>query len=161
VFDHVTIRASDRDASERFSDVLLRVIGVEHARSSEHCAEAVRHGAERRGIDHLWIGVADVAASKRFYGTIAPFGRFRLRSERPGFAHFASDGGSFSVIEREPTEHVHIAFPAADDPAVDASTARRRKPATGTTALPESGRSTTPATTARSSSTPTETTSRS
>jgi catechol 2,3-dioxygenase-like lactoylglutathione lyase family enzyme len=24
------------------------------------------------------------------------------------------------VIEREPTEHVHIAFPAADDPAVDA-----------------------------------------
>jgi catechol 2,3-dioxygenase-like lactoylglutathione lyase family enzyme len=59
VFDHVTIRASDRNASERFYDVLLRVIGVEHARSSEHYAEAVHRGAARRGIDQLWIGADD------------------------------------------------------------------------------------------------------
>jgi catechol 2,3-dioxygenase-like lactoylglutathione lyase family enzyme len=38
MLDHVTIRASDRDASERFYDLLLRVIGVEHARSGEHYA---------------------------------------------------------------------------------------------------------------------------
>jgi hypothetical protein len=36
-------------------------------------AEAVHHGGLRRGgtVDHLWIRVADVAGSKRFYKGIA------------------------------------------------------------------------------------------
>jgi catechol 2,3-dioxygenase-like lactoylglutathione lyase family enzyme len=39
VFDHVTIRASDRKASERFYDVVLPVVGLEKSYSDEHFAE--------------------------------------------------------------------------------------------------------------------------
>jgi catechol 2,3-dioxygenase-like lactoylglutathione lyase family enzyme len=39
VFDHVTIRASDRDASERFYATVLRTLGVEPSHSGEHYAE--------------------------------------------------------------------------------------------------------------------------
>jgi catechol 2,3-dioxygenase-like lactoylglutathione lyase family enzyme len=193
VFDHVTIRVSDRAASERFYATVLQTIGIEQTHSSDdlaewddfslaqadeehpatrrlhlafaapsrelvdefwrvgtgagyrddgapgprpqyspdyygaflldpdgNSAEAVHHDAEREGIDHLWIGVADVEASKRFYETIAPFAGFELRGERAGFAHFRGRGGSFSVVEREPAEHVHVAFPASDNATVDA-----------------------------------------
>jgi catechol 2,3-dioxygenase-like lactoylglutathione lyase family enzyme len=33
VFDHVTVRVSDRDASERFYTTVLRTLGVEQAYS--------------------------------------------------------------------------------------------------------------------------------
>jgi catechol 2,3-dioxygenase-like lactoylglutathione lyase family enzyme len=39
VFDHLTIRASDRSASERFYDVVLPVVGLETSYSDEHFAE--------------------------------------------------------------------------------------------------------------------------
>jgi predicted lactoylglutathione lyase len=39
VFDHVTIRASDRQASERFYDLVLATLGVEKRHSDEHFAE--------------------------------------------------------------------------------------------------------------------------
>jgi hypothetical protein len=39
VFDHVTIRASDRVASERFYDSLLRTFGIERTHSGEALAE--------------------------------------------------------------------------------------------------------------------------
>lgn len=39
VFDHVTIRASDRDASERFYDTVLATLGVEKAQSGDDFAE--------------------------------------------------------------------------------------------------------------------------
>jgi catechol 2,3-dioxygenase-like lactoylglutathione lyase family enzyme len=39
MFDHVTIRASDRDASERFYTVLLRTLGVAPTESDEHYAQ--------------------------------------------------------------------------------------------------------------------------
>ncbi len=193
MFDHVTIRTSDRAAAERFYDTVLATIGagqrwthdpyvgwgdfslaaatpdqpatrrlhIAFAAPSRalvdefwrvgteagyaddgapgprpqyspdyygaflldpdgNSAEAVHHGEARRGIDHLWIGVADVAASKRFYELVTPFGGFQLGSERAGFAHFDNEDGSFSVVEREPTEHVHVAFPAADNATVDA-----------------------------------------
>jgi catechol 2,3-dioxygenase-like lactoylglutathione lyase family enzyme len=193
VFDHVTIRASDREATERFYETVLRTIGVEKRWSNEHyaewgdfslaaatgekpvtrrlhiafaapsrelvdefwgvgtgagyqddgapgprpqyspdyygaflldpdgnSAEAVHHGEPRQGIDHLWIGVADAAASKAFYELVAQFGGYELGSERPGFAHFGGEEGSFSVIERAPTEQAHVAFPAADNATVDA-----------------------------------------
>ena len=35
-------------------------------------------------IDHLWIRVADLAASNRFYTTIAPHAGIRLVYEQPG-----------------------------------------------------------------------------
>jgi predicted lactoylglutathione lyase len=193
VFDHVTIRASERGATERFYDKVLPTIGIEKRWSNDHyaewgdfslaaataeqpatrrlhiafaassrelvdefwrvgneagyrddgapgprpqyspdyygaflldpdgnSAEAVHHGEERQGIDHLWIGVADVEAAKGFYELVGRFGGYRLGSERSGFAHFDGDDGSFSVIEREPTEHIHVAFSAGDNVTVDA-----------------------------------------
>jgi catechol 2,3-dioxygenase-like lactoylglutathione lyase family enzyme len=194
VFDHVTIRSSDREASERFYATVLRTLEVEPPRSEDwgaewddfslsqatdakpvtrrlhvaftapsrahvddfwragtaagyrddgapgarpqysadyygaflldpdgNSAEAVHHGdVARRGVvDHLWIRVADVAAAKRFYETIAPLTGFALRTDEPGSAHFARDTGSFSLVAGAPTEHVHIAFPASDNATVE------------------------------------------
>ena len=171
MFDHVTIRAADREASERFYETVLQTIGIEQTHSGEHyaewddfslaqadrdspvtrrlhiafaapsralvdefwrvgteagyrddgapgprpqysedyygaflldpdgnSAEAVNHGhvyARTGRIDHLWIGVAEVAAAARFYETIAPHAGFRLDHERSDFAHFRSESGSF------------------------------------------------------------------
>lgn len=195
VFDHVTIRASDRAASEAFYATVLAALGVEPshrgadfaewddfslsqaderrpvtrrlhvafvAPSREHVdtfwragreaayrddgapgprpqyrddyygaflldpdgnsVEAVHHGALRRGgvIDHLWIRVADVAAARRFYATVAPHAGFRLRADTPERARFAGDSGSFSVVRGEPTEHLHLAFAARDRASVHA-----------------------------------------
>jgi catechol 2,3-dioxygenase-like lactoylglutathione lyase family enzyme len=196
MFDHVTIRVSDRESSEEFYEALLRTLGIERTHSGEqyaewddfslaqadaehpvtrglhigfvapsrehvdefwragtaaghpddgapgprpqyaedyygaflldpdgNSAEAVHHGARRTTvIDHLWIRVADLEASKRFYETIAPHSGFALRSEPPGRAHFAGESSSFGVVvdERPATEHVHMAFPADDDATVDA-----------------------------------------
>jgi catechol 2,3-dioxygenase-like lactoylglutathione lyase family enzyme len=39
VFDHVTIRVSSREASERFYETVLRTLGVEQPYSGEHFAE--------------------------------------------------------------------------------------------------------------------------
>ena len=39
MFDHVTIRVSDREASERFYDTVLPAVGLEKAHSGEHFAE--------------------------------------------------------------------------------------------------------------------------
>jgi len=194
VFDHVTIRVADREASERFYETVLRTLGIERLYSGEHfaewndfslseandekpvtrrlhigfvapsrahvdefwragtgagdrddgapgprpqysddyygsflldpdgnSAEAVHHGSlrERGWIDHLWIRVADVAAAKRFYETVAPDAGFRLRRDTPELAQFAGGSGSFSVVSGTPTEHVHMAFPASDNATVD------------------------------------------
>lgn len=84
-------------------------------------AETVNHdNAMRRGIDHLWIRVADVAASKRFYETIAPHAGFRLHHESPERVSFGSPEGSFSLVAGIPTEHVHVAFAASDNATVRA-----------------------------------------
>jgi catechol 2,3-dioxygenase-like lactoylglutathione lyase family enzyme len=195
MFDHVTIRASDRRASERFYETVLLTLGIEKSYGGEHgaewddfslsqagheqlvtrrlhigfvapsrahvdefwrvgteasypsdgepgprpqyredyygsflldpdgnSAEAVHHGAMRRDgwIDHLWIRVADVVAAKRFYETVAPHAGFRLRDDTPDRAQFAGDSGSFSLVAGTPTEHVHMAFPVADNRTADA-----------------------------------------
>jgi catechol 2,3-dioxygenase-like lactoylglutathione lyase family enzyme len=79
--------------------------------------EAVHHGALNRDgiIDHVWIRVADVAAAKRFYQTIAPHAGLRLKEEEPDRAHFGGTSGSFSVVRGTPTENLHMAFPSDDD----------------------------------------------
>jgi catechol 2,3-dioxygenase-like lactoylglutathione lyase family enzyme len=71
-------------------------------------------------IDHLWIRVADVAASQAFYDTIAPHAGFRLRRSTPDRAQFTGGNGSFSVVSGRATEPFHVAFPASDDETVDA-----------------------------------------
>jgi catechol 2,3-dioxygenase-like lactoylglutathione lyase family enzyme len=196
VFDHVTLRASDRAASERFYRTVLHSLGVKPtsggdefvewendfslaAADAEHpvtrrlhiawfaparedvgafwqagidagyrddgapgprpqyrddyyggflldpdgnSAEAVQFDEPRTkgAIDHLWIRVADVAAVRRFYETIAPHAGIRLANDTPERAQFRFDDGSFSLVAGPPTEHVHLAFPARDDATVDA-----------------------------------------
>ncbi len=190
MFDHVTIRVTDRTESERFYDTVLSPLGIDRTyRTSEfsewqdflltgadeanlptrrlhlgfvapsrervdefwqtgteagyrddgkpgprpeygsdyygaflldpdgNSAEAVHHGALRRGgsVDHVWIRVADVAAAKRFYETIAPFAGFRLSDETPDRVQFAGTSGSFSLVRGTPTENLHLAFPTDDD----------------------------------------------
>jgi catechol 2,3-dioxygenase-like lactoylglutathione lyase family enzyme len=186
VLDHVRIRASDRDASERFYETVLATLGAETghgfsvaaasaarpatrrlhigfaAPSRAHVdefwragtaagyrddgapgprpqyvedyygsflldpdgnsAEAVHHGSVRTNgvVDHLWIRVADLAASRRFYVTIAPHAGLRMVRDMPERVGFATDGGVFSLLQGEPTEHVHLVFSAGDSESVDA-----------------------------------------
>jgi catechol 2,3-dioxygenase-like lactoylglutathione lyase family enzyme len=195
VFDHVTIRVSDYEASERFYDLVLRTLGVEKAHSDEflaewndfslspgeagkpatrrlhlgfvapsraevdefwrvgteagfrddgapgprpeyggdyygsflldpdgNSAEAVHHGSLRADggvIDHLWMRVSDVAASRSFYELVAPHADFRLDHDSPERAQFKGSTGSFSVVAGEPSELVHIAFPATTNAVVE------------------------------------------
>ena len=87
-----------------------------------NCAEAVHHGVLRGlgVIDHLWIRVADVAAAKRFYETVAPYAGVRLRHDAPDRAQFIGTGGSFSFVAGSPSENVHLAFAATDNGTVEA-----------------------------------------
>ena len=193
MFDHVTIRVSDRGASERFYDAVLEVIGIDETYSGDQftewgnfsLAEAsawnpvtrglhVGFGASSRervdefwqagtaagyrddgepgprpeygddyyggflldpdgnsveavhfedvspGIDHLWVRVVDVQASKRFYEAIAPHVRLALGTDTPERAQFLGRPGSFSVLSGDHvTETLHMAFAADDDRAVD------------------------------------------
>jgi catechol 2,3-dioxygenase-like lactoylglutathione lyase family enzyme len=193
VFDHVTIRVTDRAASERFYSTVLAPLGIDqtyrtraysewqdfsvaeadsanpatrrlhigfvspsveqvdlfwqvgsdagYASDGEpgprpvygpdyygaflldpdgNSAEAVHHDTLRRGglIDHAWIRVADVAAARRFYETIAPAAGLRLAHDAPDRARFTGATGSFSVLTGTPTEHLHMAFPTDDDAVV-------------------------------------------
>ena len=73
-------------------------------------------------IDHLWIRVRDPEASRRFYTTIAPYAGLDVAADGAGRVRMAGPDYSFSLVrdERPPTEHVHLAFPAADDATVRA-----------------------------------------
>jgi catechol 2,3-dioxygenase-like lactoylglutathione lyase family enzyme len=191
VFDHVTIRVSDRGAAERFYDTVLATMGLRRAGSYPewgdfsvaeaddgepvtrglHVAffapshelvdefwrvgteagyrdagapgprpryrkdyygaflldpdgnsiEAVYHGLARDqgDIDHLWIRVADLAASRRFYETIAPPAGLRRVSVLNKRVHFAGARSSFGLVgDEKTTEPFHMAFPAGDDETV-------------------------------------------
>ncbi len=84
-------------------------------------AEAVHFEGVRRGIDHVWIRVGDVEASKRFYETIAPPARIRMTRDTPERVQFSGESGSFSVLTGgHVTESLHMAFPASDNEAIDA-----------------------------------------
>jgi catechol 2,3-dioxygenase-like lactoylglutathione lyase family enzyme len=73
-------------------------------------------------VDHLWIRVRDPVASRRFYTTIAPYAGLRVGVDEPARVQMVGEGFGFSLIddERPLTEHVHLAFPAADDATVRA-----------------------------------------
>jgi len=87
-------------------------------------AEAVHHDGVLTGrVDHLWVRVGSVEASKRFYETIAPHARIRATVNSPERVRFTRDDGgpgSFSVLSGDHvTEDLHIAFAAPDDRTVD------------------------------------------
>jgi catechol 2,3-dioxygenase-like lactoylglutathione lyase family enzyme len=80
-------------------------------------AEAVAHDAPRRGgiIDHVWVRVADLAATKPFYETIAPHADLHVVRDTPERLQLAGASGSLSLVPGPPTENLHLAFPADDD----------------------------------------------
>jgi catechol 2,3-dioxygenase-like lactoylglutathione lyase family enzyme len=86
--------------------------------SAEACCGFRPPGGESL-IDHLWIGVRDLAASRRFYETVAPVLGLRIAVREERF-HVAAGNRSFALVHdgRPPSEHVHLAFPAPDDDTV-------------------------------------------
>ena len=193
MFDHVGLRVSDRDASERFYRTILAAAGIEQTLRGEtfsewedfnlsqasakkpvtrnlhigfgvasrrsadefwragtaagyesdgepgprpvygddyygsflldpdgNSAEAVHHDDIRRGnVDHLWIGVSDLAESAAFYRAIARFTGLREGTTSPERQQFRGAWGTFSILAdgRPPTENLHMAFavPSRDD----------------------------------------------
>ena len=90
--------------------------------------------AARGVIDHLWIRVADVAAAKRFYETIAPYAGLRLGDDTPDRVQFVGTGGSFSLVpERRPRTSTWR-FPPTTMTTSSGSTRPRPRPATRATA---------------------------
>ena len=72
-------------------------------------------------IDHLNIGVSDVAASRAFYErALAPLG-YSVVMERPEGVAFGKDGKpDFWVSDRSVSGPMHIAFASPDRATVDA-----------------------------------------
>jgi catechol 2,3-dioxygenase-like lactoylglutathione lyase family enzyme len=91
----------------------------------DNSIEAVHHDRSDPAtgvIDHLWIRVAELDASRRFYGAVAETLGLRV-SERadPDRVHVVADTGSFTVLEDDnPTEGLHLALGVADEEAVHA-----------------------------------------
>lgn len=71
-------------------------------------------------VDHLWIGVSDLEAQKRFYRTIGPTVGIEISSELPDRFHVRAGNRSFALVAdgRPPTTNLHLAFPVATDEAV-------------------------------------------
>ena len=73
-------------------------------------------------VDHLWIRVRDLQASRRFYTTIAPHAGLRLARDEPGCVHLSGPDYRLSLVRDEQplTAHVHLAFPARENATVRA-----------------------------------------
>jgi catechol 2,3-dioxygenase-like lactoylglutathione lyase family enzyme len=81
--------------------------------------EAVYTGLQREtgAIDHLWLRTRDVAAIRRFYVETG----HELGVDEPDHVQIVTAGASISYVAGEPpTEHVHLAFGADTNEAVDA-----------------------------------------
>ncbi len=80
--------------------------------------EAVHHEDVRRGghIDHLWIGVADLAAAEGFYREISTYTGLRPGRRWETGVQFRGAWATFSLVHdgRPPTQGLHLAFPAPD-----------------------------------------------
>jgi catechol 2,3-dioxygenase-like lactoylglutathione lyase family enzyme len=194
VFDHVTIRVSDRQASRRFYEALLGALGAAASDDGDYTqwadfsivaaerpdatteglhigftaparaqvdtawsagleaggrddgapglrpryrddyyggflldpdgnsAEPCHHGARRDDgvVDHVWLRVADVAASAAFYSTVARVAGHQVVEHSPGHVEVKGASGSFSLVAGRPTRNLHMAFGADDDATVDA-----------------------------------------
>jgi catechol 2,3-dioxygenase-like lactoylglutathione lyase family enzyme len=69
-------------------------------------------------IDHVWIGVTDLGASRRFYETIAPVLDLKVQDARwPGHVVVAGERRHLMLVAdgRASAENLHLAFPVADD----------------------------------------------
>jgi catechol 2,3-dioxygenase-like lactoylglutathione lyase family enzyme len=71
-------------------------------------------------IDHVWIRVRDLAASRRFWETVAPVLSLEVTEDRGDRFHVWRADRSVALVAdgRPPTEYLHLAFPAVDDETV-------------------------------------------
>jgi catechol 2,3-dioxygenase-like lactoylglutathione lyase family enzyme len=83
--------------------------------------ESVHHDRSLLGgIDHLWLRTRDVSAIKRCYDVLAPLVGIERAHDTPDGVRFRGGGRSFTFVAGdEPTERVHLAFPAPDRATVD------------------------------------------
>ena len=71
-------------------------------------------------IDHLWIRVANLVATRRFYGAVASTLGLRVR-EQPDLLRLVTDTGTFTLLEGDDvTEGLHLALGVADEATVQA-----------------------------------------
>ncbi len=73
-------------------------------------------------IDHLWLGVADLAASRGFWEELAPELGLEVGEGRwPGYVFVARDRRHIALIDdgRPPAEHVGIAITGLDGNVVE------------------------------------------
>jgi catechol 2,3-dioxygenase-like lactoylglutathione lyase family enzyme len=70
-------------------------------------------------LDHLWLRVRSLASARSFYDAVAPVVGFQVR-DLPGRVQERDAVSSFSLLEGEPTQHVHLAFAAGDRETVEA-----------------------------------------
>jgi catechol 2,3-dioxygenase-like lactoylglutathione lyase family enzyme len=98
---------------------MLAVLGTRARWSRLPAAEYVRH--PYLVIDHVVLGVSDLATSRAFYEqALAPLG-VRVVLDLPGYIGFGDgDRPWFFVATRAPTERVHVAFSADSREVVDA-----------------------------------------
>jgi catechol 2,3-dioxygenase-like lactoylglutathione lyase family enzyme len=87
----------------------------------DNSIEAVHHdnSTTAGAIDHLWIRVHDLDATRRLYTAVAPVLGLRLR-ERADRLHLRSDAGGFTLLEGKPTQNVHLAIGVPDEETVRA-----------------------------------------
>ena len=64
-------------------------------------------------IDHVWVRVRDLGATRRFYESVAPAVGLEVR-ERPARLMLVTASGSVSFVEGSPTENLHLAFGVGD-----------------------------------------------
>jgi len=90
--------------------------------SDGNSLEAVNHertDPETGVIDHLWIRVSDVEASKRFYAAVAEATGAGVR-DRVDRLQVRTDSGMFTVLEGPPTRNAHLAIGVGDEETVQA-----------------------------------------
>jgi catechol 2,3-dioxygenase-like lactoylglutathione lyase family enzyme len=90
--------------------------------SDGNSLEAVNHertDPETGVIDHLWIRVSDVEASKRFYAAVAEATGAGVR-DRVDRLQVRTDSGTFTVLEGPPTRNAHLAIGVGDEETVQA-----------------------------------------
>jgi catechol 2,3-dioxygenase-like lactoylglutathione lyase family enzyme len=87
--------------------------------SVEACT-GFRDSVDGPPLDHLWLGVQDLAPSRRFWETVAPVLSLNVTEDRETRFHVWAGDRSFALVAdgRPPAEHVHLAFPVPDDETV-------------------------------------------
>jgi catechol 2,3-dioxygenase-like lactoylglutathione lyase family enzyme len=112
-------------------------------------------------VAHVAVNVRDWESARRFYDPVLALLGYRVVYEEEGALAYYADahGLDFGIGRREPVGGAHVAFDCEDRAMVDSFYAAALAAGARTTARRGSVRSTTPATTRRTSSIPTATTS--